>query len=128
MEEGLLIRNETGGCRVASFSFADIVDAIELRGVMEGTAARLAAERGADPALATKAEASLAALDHIVADPQRMDFDAYVEQNAAFHDLIASMAGSAIIAREVERSKRLPVASPSAFLSGQELFRIFAIR
>ena len=41
--EGLLERLESGGCRVASFSVTDVIDSIELRGVLEGTAARLAA-------------------------------------------------------------------------------------
>src|SRR5690554_4658921 len=48
-EEGLLDRARGGGFTVRTFGFADVVDAIELRGVLEGTAARLAAERGADP-------------------------------------------------------------------------------
>ena len=45
-EEGLLDRVNSGGFVVRTFGFADVVDAIELRGVLEGTAARLAAERG----------------------------------------------------------------------------------
>jgi GntR family transcriptional regulator of vanillate catabolism len=43
--EGLLEPIPTGGFRVRSFSTADICDAIEIRGVLEGTAARFAAER-----------------------------------------------------------------------------------
>ena len=49
-EEGLLDRAQGGGFVVRTFAFADVVDAIELRGVLEGTAARLAAERGVAPA------------------------------------------------------------------------------
>src|SRR6056297_2646251 len=47
--EGLLERIGSGGCRVAQFRLEDITDAIELRGVIEGVAARLAAERGVSP-------------------------------------------------------------------------------
>ena len=36
-EEGLLDRANGGGFLVRSFSYADVVDAIELRGVLEGT-------------------------------------------------------------------------------------------
>src|SRR5262245_39942156 len=43
--EGLLEVSPSGGFVVRSFSVADIWDAIEMRGVLEGTAARLAAER-----------------------------------------------------------------------------------
>ncbi|HEY5294428.1 MAG TPA: GntR family transcriptional regulator, partial [Gaiellaceae bacterium] len=46
--EGLLEPLPGGGFVVASFARGDVVDAIELRGVLEGTAARLAAERLGD--------------------------------------------------------------------------------
>src|ERR1700704_2084456 len=44
--EGLLRRLTRGGYAVREFTQDDIRDAIELRGVLEGTAARFAAERG----------------------------------------------------------------------------------
>lgn len=117
--EGLLERIETGGCRVARFTLDDIHDAIELRGVLEGTAARLAAERGPDPAAMATADAVLDDIDIALAAPGGLDFDAYVTLNARFHDLLAAMPGSATIRREVERVSRLPLASPSAFLQEQ---------
>lgn len=123
--EGLLEKIPTGGCRVASFSFADIADAIELRGVLEGTAARLAAERGISDHMRTRGKDILAALDRAVSDMSVEAFADYVELNAAFHNLIADMANSPIVAREVRRASRLPVASPSAFLQGQEVLPDF---
>ena len=45
-EEGLLEALPSGGFMVKDFSEEDIRDAIELRGTLEGLAARLAAERG----------------------------------------------------------------------------------
>src|ERR1700722_16443525 len=45
--EGLLLALPGGGYVVREFTRADIADATELRGVLEGTAARFAAERGA---------------------------------------------------------------------------------
>ena len=47
--EGLLEPLPGGGFVVRSFTRADVSDAIELRGVLEGTAARLAAERLESP-------------------------------------------------------------------------------
>ncbi|ETX14274.1 GntR family transcriptional regulator [Roseivivax halodurans JCM 10272] len=126
VDEGLLERIDTGGCRVARFTMADLVDAIELRGVLEGTAARLAAERGAVPEIADRMEQVLDALDRAV-DPARFDFRAYVRLNEEFHDLLARLAGSPIVAREVERASRLPAASPVAFLQGQELIPDFRV-
>src|SRR5438309_5301016 len=43
--EGLLDVIPSGGFRLRSFGLADIRDAIEIRGVLEGTAVRFAAER-----------------------------------------------------------------------------------
>jgi GntR family transcriptional regulator, vanillate catabolism transcriptional regulator len=123
--EGLLERLPGGGCRVARFDFDDIRDAIELRGVMEGTAARLAAERGADPALLAEAEYILEGIDRSLGSGEAIDFDAYTRLNAHFHDMIARLSGSALVQREVERICRLPLASPSAFLRGQEVIPDF---
>lgn len=125
VDEGLLERGETGGCRVVCFTMDDIVDAIEIRGVIEGTAARLAAERGmAEDKRAAVLEV-LDELDESVARAATFDFDRYVQFNSRFHTLLGSLAGSAVVAREVERVSRLPVASPSAFLQGQELIPDF---
>src|SRR5277367_5466698 len=44
--EGLLLALPAGGYVVREFTRADISDATELRGVLEGTASRFAAERG----------------------------------------------------------------------------------
>lgn len=123
--EGLLERVRSGGCRVARFDLADVVDAIELRGVLEGTAARLAAERGADPRLLARAEGILAEIDRAVEVQGAVDFDAYVRLNARFHEVLARLPDSAVIEREVIRVTRLPLASPSAFLRGQEVMPDF---
>ncbi|MEO8241919.1 MAG: GntR family transcriptional regulator [bacterium] len=117
--EGLLERIETGGCRVASFTFADIFDAIELRGMGEGLAARLAAERGISPAQRTKVDAVLAGLDEVLAEGADFDMDAYVTLNARFHEMLWQMPASAIVERELRRICSLPLASPSAFLERQ---------
>lgn len=124
VDEGLLERIETGGCRVASFTLDDIKDAIELRGVLEGTAARLAAERGMVPEIGAQMEEALDLLDEAVR-PDHLNFRSYVRLNEQFHDCLARLAGSAIVSREVDRASRLPAASPTAFLQGQELIPDF---
>ncbi len=126
VSEGLLERIETGGCRAARFTLDDINDAIELRGVIEGTAARLAAERGADPAIMLDAERVLDRIDTALARPDHIDFDAYILENAAFHQILSRLAGSQLMQREVDRVSRLPLASPSAFLREQELIPDFS--
>jgi GntR family transcriptional regulator of vanillate catabolism len=47
-----------------------------------------------------------------------MDFDRYVDLNAAFHERLWGLA-SQTIRREIERVASLPFASPSAFLDKQ---------
>lgn len=116
-EEGLLERAKSGGFVVRQFSFADVIDAIEVRGVLEGTAARLAAERGAAPEALARMEEIVAGLDACFgAMPGDVEFESYSELNAQFHEGLANLSRSVIIRREVERASRLPFASPSAFL------------
>jgi len=123
--EGLLERLEAGGCRVVRFTVNDVIDSIELRGVLEGTAARLAAERGAAPDILVEINAVLARLDIAAGETTDVDFDTYVRENARFHSLLARASGSPVIERETERMVRLPLASPSAFLQGQEFLADF---
>ncbi|WP_435258040.1 GntR family transcriptional regulator [Thioclava sp. FR2] len=117
-EEGLLERGQSGGFTVRSFALAEVVDTIELRGVLEGTAARFAAERGADPDLLTKIEFLLADLDACVfVKTEEIDISRYAMLNTQFHVLLSRLCGSAVLQREIERVTRLPFASPSAFLA-----------
>jgi GntR family transcriptional regulator of vanillate catabolism len=119
-QEGLLEPIPSGGYSVRSFSREAVMDAIELRGVLEGTAARLAAERGVAPARLRQIRTLLRELDESFAEgPEDMDFDRYVERNAAFHEALAGLSGSETIRREIERVVGLPFASPSAFLDAQ---------
>lgn len=117
VEEGLLERAKSGGFIVRAFSLEDVIDAIELRGVLEGTAARLAAERGVEAKALAGITATLAELDECFArKPGDIDFENYSRLNADFHHALARLAGSKILARELERVMHLPFASPSAFL------------
>ncbi|PTX04991.1 GntR family transcriptional regulator [Pararhodobacter aggregans] len=119
-EEGLLERAPGGGFQVRSFTLRDVTDAIELRGVLEGTAARLAAEQGAEPRALAEIGAILDRLDACFATGTvgAIDFDGYSELNAQFHTRLAELCQSPVILRELERVKSLPFASPSAFVLG----------
>jgi GntR family transcriptional regulator of vanillate catabolism len=118
-QEGLVEAIPSGGFAVRSFTREDVIDAIELRGVLEGTALRLAAERGVAPARMNELQRILNELDRTQAgDLEAMDFDRYVDLNAAFHEKLWGLA-SQTIRREIERVTSLPFASPSAFLHKQ---------
>lgn len=116
VDEGLLERTDTGRCSVARFSPADIADAIELRGTLEGTAARFAAERGIDAEAERRGWELLARIDELADGGAITDVDAYAHLNQQFHDLLGELAQSRIVERELDRVKRLPVASPNAFV------------
>ena len=117
-QEGLLDALPSGGYAVRTFSERDVTDAIELRGTVEGLAARLAAERGAPAVVLSEAGACLAEIDAVLGQPFLDDeaFHTYVALNERFHVLLAEMAGSATLTRELERVVRLPFASPSGFV------------
>jgi GntR family transcriptional regulator, vanillate catabolism transcriptional regulator len=117
-QEGLLQALPNGGFAVRTFSERDAADAIEVRGTVEGMAARLAAERGAPAVVLAEARACLAQIDAVLNQPALDDeaFTSYVTLNEKFHNLLSEMAGSAVIRRELERVVNLPFASPSAFI------------
>jgi GntR family transcriptional regulator of vanillate catabolism len=120
-QEGLLEAWPTGGYKVRRFGVSDIVDAIEVRGTMEGLAARLAAERGAAAELMQQARECVARIDTVLERP-RFDeaaFEGYVAGNERFHALLAEMAASRVVAHQLERVLSLPFASPNAFMSVQ---------
>jgi GntR family transcriptional regulator, vanillate catabolism transcriptional regulator len=118
-EEGLLERAQGGGFVVRTFALADVVDTIDLRGVLEGTAARYAAERGAPDADVAQARGILRDIDRVLAS-QNIDMEAYSALNTQFHACLASMAQSPILTRELARITALPFASPSAFLEDHD--------
>ena len=120
IEEGLLERGASGRSTVRALTRGDVADAIELRGVLEGTVLRLAAERGPDPAALAEAGALAEEIEAVISTgAQALDFERYAELNAAFHAALARLAASPLLEREALRAHRLPLASPSAFLGSQ---------
>jgi GntR family transcriptional regulator of vanillate catabolism len=117
-QEGLLDALPNGGYAVRTFSERDVSDAIEMRGTVEGLAARLAAERGAAPVVLAEARQCLGQIDALLQQPALDDeaFTNYVALNQRFHNLLSEMAGSSVITRELERVVSLPFASPSGFV------------
>jgi GntR family transcriptional regulator of vanillate catabolism len=117
-EEGLLEALPHGGFAVKDFSENDIHDAIELRGTLEGLAARLGAERGVSTVLMSEARDCVERIDALLASPSLSEdaFTGYVQHNGRFHDLLAEMAGSDMVRRQLERAKTLPFASPNGFV------------
>ena len=120
-QEGLLQAVPTGGFIVNAFNERDIHAAIEIRGTLEGLAARLAAERGPPQADLDDLRHCLSALDALVCGDGVTDdnFSSYVELNEQFHRIIVELADSAVVARQIARVVTLPFASASAFVMVQ---------
>jgi len=114
--EGLLRGLPGGGYVVREFTQADVRDAIELRGVLEGTAARFAAERGA-PARELNALRAIAdSAAELVARADYESFERYLRLNERFHARLLKMARSPLLERAMEGIVSLPFAAPSAFV------------
>lgn len=120
-QEGLLEALANGGYAVPTFTERDASDAIELRGTLEGLAARLAAERGCPTVVLHEARACLDRIDHLLAQASLNDeaFSVYVAENERFHALLAEMTESELVRRELDRVSGLPFASPSGFVIAQ---------
>lgn len=133
--EGFLQMRPTRGFVVQGFSTEDIYDAIELRGLLEGAAARLATERLKDVReLEPLEEANREIATLVRRRKLTMEaFNRYIELNAKFHSALLDLSRSRMLRRAIEQACSLPFASPSAFLKRQyispglrELFLISA--
>ena len=120
-QEGLLALLPSGGYVVRTFSHADVSDAIELRGTVEGLAVRLAAERGVEAKRLDPVRHTLRAIDALLATQELHDeaFSDYVRLNQQFHEQVGDLCDSSVLQRELERVSNLPFASPSGFVLQQ---------
>jgi GntR family transcriptional regulator, vanillate catabolism transcriptional regulator len=114
--EGLLETLPGGGFVVREFTRTDIDDAIELRGVLEGTAARLAAERLESDDELGPLRACCRELDAVVRNRSMDAFMDYLRLNQEFHDGFLDLAKSVQLTRALEHVLALPFAPPSALL------------
>ena len=119
-EEGLVQARPTGGFVAAEFSIRDIHDGIEIRGALEGTAARLAAERVTRPDELAPIRECLVRIDRLLLrwTSGTDSLARYITLNEHFHTMLVDLARSAMIRRAVDRAVALPFASPNAFLMG----------
>lgn len=123
--EGLLEASPTGGFVVRAFSLEDIWDAIETRGVLEGAAARFAAERLEHTRELAQLREYRDEMDGMIqgdggpetfAEPDIDSFARYLDLNEAFHSEIVTLSKSPMLRRALERVTSVPFASPSAML------------
>jgi GntR family transcriptional regulator of vanillate catabolism len=114
--EGLIKALPHSGFAANEFSVDDIWEAIETRGILEGAAARLAAERFKNPAQLEP----LRKIYRATVEALRLDIELYavqyLELNEAFHSAILDLADNQVLRRATEQVCLLPCASPSALI------------
>jgi GntR family transcriptional regulator of vanillate catabolism len=118
-DEGLLDVIPSGGYAVREFSERDVREGIEVRGTLEGLAARLAAERGVSVSELIEIKHCLQSLDEFIAKANFEQFSEYAHLNARFHTLLVELADSPVLSRQMEYAISLPFAAPSAFAMAQ---------
>ena len=112
---GQLDLSVSGGFTVRGYTPDEALDAIEIRGVIEGTAARLASERLID-------NSELEALRRLGDQMERLErltldsFAHYMDLNEAFHATIVHLSKSVMVTRAFQQAVSLPFASPSAMV------------
>jgi len=120
-QEGLVQANESGGFVVRQFTVREVTDAIAVRGLLEGMAARLVAEHGLSRQVAMDLqscldEGDLALASNTLSIP---DYARYVSMNDRFHALILEASGNRALQRAIAMNDKLPFAPASAMLPMQ---------
>lgn len=114
--EGLLVANGTRGHQVRQLSFRDVVNAIEVRGVLEGLAAQAAAQRGLAPEAIARLEHCIE-VGRALVDKNAMmagDEEVFANMNVTFHDTVIAAAGNRALKQALAFNDRLPFAAAGA--------------
>jgi GntR family transcriptional regulator of vanillate catabolism len=119
--EGLLEARPRGGFLVRQFTIQDILDVIELRGVLEGTAARLAAERLESKDELREMLECIEAIERLLRNsgPGEDLISSYIPLNENIHAHLLDLAKSSMLRRSLEQVLALPFASPNAFVAAE---------
>jgi GntR family transcriptional regulator of vanillate catabolism len=112
--QGLLDVLPGGGFVVKEFTLADIWDAIEMRGVLEGTAAPLAAERLTNDRELDPLRRSRDELEAMLV-PTIDSFACYLDLNQAFHTALVALAQEFHAAADDGTGSGTPVCFPERF-------------
>lgn len=119
--EGLIEPSIGGGYQMRRFTPKEVADAIRMRGVIEGFAARTLAEQGVPRRVLESLRDCLDKGDEIV-DKAEMgldDYAAYVEMNDQLHRLIVDNCGNQVLKRVMDSLVSHAFAAPSAMLPMQ---------
>lgn len=121
-QEGLLIKNPTRGYTVREISEKLINDALEVRGILEGLAAKTIAEQGLT-------EEQKKILQNCIVETEKLfdgktefgdhDLERYHHFNVIFHDTIIQGAQNVALIQALAKNNQLPMASAQAITYDQ---------
>jgi GntR family transcriptional regulator of vanillate catabolism len=121
-QEGLLQTTGKRGFVVRAFSEQDVQCAVEVRGVLEGLAARRLAERGMPEAVRAALQACIDEGAAVLAKGRLTPnaVGAWTRINNAFHRTIVEATDSHVIADAIARNDHLPFASADSIVIDPE--------
>ncbi|CAM9181016.1 GntR family transcriptional regulator [Acinetobacter bereziniae] len=121
-QEGLLIKNPTRGYTVREISEKLINDALEVRGILEGLAAKTVAEQGLT-------EEQKKTLQNCIVETEKLfdgktefgdhELERYHHFNVIFHDTIIQGAQNVALIQALAKNNQLPMASAQAITYDQ---------
>lgn len=121
-QEGLLIKNPTRGYTVREISEKLINDALEVRGILEGLAAKTIAEQGLT-------EEQKKTLQNCIVETEKLfdgktefgdhELERYHHFNVIFHDTIIQGAQNVALIQALVKNNQLPMASAQAITYDQ---------
>lgn len=112
-QEGLLRKGEKRGYLIREFTDSDVQCALEVRGALEGLAARRLAEQGMSDDVRQELQACIEDESKLLEKGYltEEDVEGWSQLNTRFHKLIIHASGSAPIADAIARNNHLPFAS-----------------
>ena len=115
-QEGLLLKNPTRGYTVREISAKMMQDALEVRGVLEGLAARKLAEQGLTDAQREQLKTCLDKIDPLFEQQclSDEDLETYHHYNLIFHKTIIEGSNNVAIIQALNKNNQLPMASAQA--------------
>ncbi|HEU0067597.1 MAG TPA: GntR family transcriptional regulator [Sphingomonas sp.] len=121
-QEGLLVRVGARGYRVRAFTRAESLQAVHLRALLEGHAARAIVIAGGGVDMARTLAPILHQGDAVLAaDPvSEAVEEAYGQVNALFHEAVIARAANPLLADMIARCNIIPFAAPAAVAFGRK--------
>lgn len=128
-KEGLLERL-TRGYRVREFTMEEIANAIDVRGVLEGMAARIVAQRGLPESVRLTLETCIEDGDAMFGHSLEGGSvtERWAAMNARFHWAIVSAAGNSAIEAALRQNERIPMAAAAALTFSATVYDIELMR